>query len=123
MKLSRFLMPLFLGAAVVMIGAEAPPAEHVDLMKKVAALNGKITKGEDVKASATELGDVMTKVAAFWTPRDAAAGKVASDAAAAAKAIAAGTGDEAANKATIGASCRGCHPSHREGAAGAYMIK
>ena len=55
MKLSRFLMPLFLGAAVVMIGAEAPPAEHVDLMKKVAALNGKITKGEDVKASATEL--------------------------------------------------------------------
>ena len=41
----------------------------------------------------------------------------------AAKALAAGTGDEAANKAAIGASCRGCHPAHREGAAGAYMIK
>jgi hypothetical protein len=124
MKLSRFLLPLFLGAAVVMVGADAPPPAHVDLMKQVAALNGKITKGEDLKASAASMADVMTKVAAYWTPKDPAAGKLATDAATAAKALAAGTGDEAMNKATIGASCRGCHPAHREGAQGGpYSIK
>lgn len=124
MKLTRFLMPMFFAAAFALTGAEAPTPEHVGWMKEIAALNGKITKGEDLKASATRMAEVMKTVAAYWTPKDAAAGKLATDASAGAAALAAGTGDEAMNKAAIGASCRGCHPAHREGAApGPYMVK
>jgi hypothetical protein len=123
MKL-RSIMPMFLAAAFALGAAEAPSADHVAWMKEIAGLNGKINKGEDVKASATRMAEVMKLTAAFWTPKDAAAGKLATDAAAGATALAAGTGDEAANKAAIGASCRGCHPAHREGAApGPFMIK
>jgi hypothetical protein len=114
---------MFLAATFMLGAAEAPPAEHVAWMKEIAALNGKINKGEDLKASATRMAEVMKMTAAFWTPKDAAAGKLATDAAAGAAALAAGTGDEAMNKAAIGASCRGCHPAHREGAAPSFMIK
>jgi hypothetical protein len=124
MKLSRFLTLTFCAAAFVLVGAEAPTPEHVAWMKEIAGLNGAITKDVDLKANATKMADVMTKVAAYWTPKDAAAGKLASDAAAAAKGLADGTGDAAAHKAAIGASCRGCHPAHREGAQGGpYMVK
>ena len=123
MKL-RFLMPMFLAATFMLGAAEAPSADHVAWMKEIAGLNGKINKGEDMKASATRMAEVMKTVAAYWTPKDAAAGKLATDAAMGAANLAAGTGDEMANKGMIGASCRGCHPAHREGAApGPFMVK
>ena len=124
MKLTRFLMPMFFAAAFALVGADAPPPAHVEMMKKIAGLNGKINKGEDLKASAMEMAATMKQVSAFWTPKDAAAGKLADAAAAGAAALAAGTGDEAANKAAVGGSCRGCHMAHRDGAApGPFMIK
>jgi hypothetical protein len=122
MKLTRFLVAAAL-AALSLAYAEDAPAEHVAQMKEIAGLNGKINKGVDLQASAKRMSEVMMAVEKFWTPRDAAAGKLAGDAAKAAAALSAGTGDEAANKAAIGASCRGCHPAHREGAAAPYTIK
>jgi hypothetical protein len=75
-------------------------------------------------ADATKLADTFDKVASFWKARKADdAVKLAETARDAAKAIAAGTGDKAANLQTISGTCGSCHSAHREGAAGDYKIK
>jgi hypothetical protein len=75
-------------------------------------------------ADATKLADTFDKVATFWKARKADdAVKFAETARDAAKAIAAGTGDKAANLQTIQGTCTGCHAAHREGAAPNFKIK
>jgi hypothetical protein len=73
---------------------------------------------------ATKLADTFDKVAGFWKARNADdAVKFAETARDAAKAIAAGSGDKAANLRTIQGTCGGCHMAHREGAAPNFKIK
>jgi hypothetical protein len=75
-------------------------------------------------ADATKLADTFDKVAAFWRERHAEdAVKLAETARDAAKAIAAGTGDKAANLQAIQGTCAPCHTAHREGAAPNFKIK
>jgi hypothetical protein len=122
MKITKYLLPIALVALPLL--AEDPTPQHVTLMKDIAAANGKIGKGEDLEASARKMSQLMKDVATFWTPKDAAAGKLATDASAAALNLANSMGDTDALKMTIGASCRGCHMAHREGPQGGpYKIK
>jgi mono/diheme cytochrome c family protein len=75
-------------------------------------------------ADATKLADTFDKVAAFWKARHADdAVKFAETARDAAKAIASGSGDKAANLQTIQGTCAGCHSAHREGTAPDFKIK
>jgi mono/diheme cytochrome c family protein len=75
-------------------------------------------------ADATKLADTFDKVAAFWKEKHADdAVKAAETARDAAKAIASGSGDKAANLQTIQGTCAGCHTAHREGAAPNFKIK
>jgi hypothetical protein len=75
-------------------------------------------------ADATKLAETFDKVAAFWKEKHAEdAVKAAETARDAAKAIASGTGDKAANLQTIQAQCATCHAAHREGTAPNFKIK
>jgi hypothetical protein len=75
-------------------------------------------------ADATKLADTFDKVAAFWKARHADdAVKFAETARDAAKSIASGSGDKAANLQTIQGTCGGCHAAHREGTAPDFKIK
>lgn len=75
-------------------------------------------------ADATKLADTFDKVAAFWKAKNADdAVKLAETARDAAKAIASGTGDKAANLQTIQGTCATCHAAHREGTAPNFKIK
>ena len=76
------------------------------------------------KEEAKKLADVFDKVAAFWKERHSEeAVKLSETARDAAKAIASGSGDKAANVQAIGATCTPCHMAHREGAAPNFKIK
>jgi hypothetical protein len=75
-------------------------------------------------ADATKLADTFSKVAAFWQAKHADdAVKFAETARDAAKAIASGSGDKAANLKTIQGTCGGCHMAHREGTAPNFTMK
>jgi hypothetical protein len=76
------------------------------------------------KDDATKLADTFDKVAEFWKARHADdAVKLSETARDAAKAIASGTGDKAANLQAIQGTCQGCHSAHREGAPPNFKIK
>jgi mono/diheme cytochrome c family protein len=76
------------------------------------------------KGPATALADVFGKVAAYWKAKGVAdAVGFAETAQTAAKDIAAGKGDLAANKMTIQGTCASCHMAHRGGGRGAFTIK
>jgi len=73
---------------------------------------------------ATKLADTFDKVATFWKARHADdAVKLAETGRDAAKAIASGSGDKAANLQTIQGTCGACHSAHREGTAPDFKIK
>ena len=73
---------------------------------------------------ATTLADTFDKVAAYWKAHNAPdAVMFAENARDAARAIADGTGDKAANTMKLQAQCGGCHMAHREGAAPNFKIK
>jgi mono/diheme cytochrome c family protein len=75
-------------------------------------------------ADATKLADTFDKMAAFWKARHADdAVKFSETGRDAAKAIASGSGDKAANLQTIQGTCGGCHMAHRDGAAPNFKIK
>jgi hypothetical protein len=76
-------------------------------------VNDKINRGDAVEANARRMAQLMKDVAAFWTPRDAPVGRLASEASSAALDLANHSGDEGRNKATVSASCRRCHLAHR----------
>lgn len=75
-------------------------------------------------ADATKLADTFDKVAEFWRARHTDdAVKLAETARDAAKAIASGSGDKAANVRAIQGTCGACHSAHREGTAPNFKIK
>jgi mono/diheme cytochrome c family protein len=96
-------------------------------MKSVPPSVGAIRGAADNAAAApdaTKLADTFDKVATFWKAKNADdAVKFAETARDAAKAIAAGTGDKAANLQKIQSTCGGCHSAHRDGAAPNFKIK
>jgi hypothetical protein len=109
-------------------------ADYQGWMKGVAGSNGKLQKGiaakdASVAAEASNLESIFKQVEAFWQKRNAAdavafAKQAHTAAAAAGKAVAAGSFDQAAaeGKNLLGA-CQGCHAAHRGGEKGAYTIK
>jgi len=96
-------------------------------MKSIPPTLGAIRNAADNAAAtgdATKLADTFDNVTAFWKARNADdAVKLAQTAAEAARAIASGSGEKAANLQKIQGTCGGCHSVHREGSAGNYKIK
>ena len=107
---------LFL-AAVVAPAAEKPSADHIKWMKDLAAQNGAIRKGVDVKKNAQDMQATLKLVGAFWKTRNAPdASKACGDSfKGAAAVIEAGDDKEKLGAAMkmIGSGCKGCHDGHR----------
>lgn len=108
-------------------GVAQDDAQYQTWMKSIPPTVGAVRNAADNAAAAgdaTKLADTFDKVAAFWKARNADdAVKYAETARDAAKAIAAGSGDKAANLQKIQSTCGGCHSAHREGSAGNFKIK
>ncbi len=107
---------LLLAACVAMAG-EKPSADHIKWMKDLAAQNGAIRKGVDVKKNAEDMQATLKLVGAFWKTRNS---EVASKSCGqsfkgAAALVAAGDDKEKAAAAMkmIGGGCKGCHDAHR----------
>ena len=102
-------------------------AEYSNWMKAVTPAVRAIRMATDnaaAAADATKLADIFDKVATFWKAKHADdAVKLAETARDAAKAIASGSGDKAANLQTIQGTCAPCHAAHREGTAPNFKIK
>lgn len=76
------------------------------------------------KPEATKLADTFDKVEGFWKARNVGdAAMLAATARDAAKAIASGSGDKAANLMMIQGTCGACHKEHRAGTAPNFTIK
>src|SRR3984957_1132553 len=93
-------------------GVAQDDAQYQTWMKSVPPTVGAIRNAADnaaAAADATKLADTFDKVAAFWKGRNADdAVKFAETARDAAKAIAAGSGEKAANQQKIQSTCGGC---------------
>lgn len=102
-------------------------ATYQGYMKTVASNFGPLRMATDAasaKAPATALADTFEKVVAFWKAHNAPdAVMFAENAHDAAKAIADGNGDLAANKMKLQQQCGACHMAHREGKAPDFKIK
>ena len=120
---------LLLTAAPGLFAAEDPSPQHVQMMKEIGSLQGKIRKNEDVEASAKRLAALSNDVQAFWGKRSEVGLKASKDMNSAAMAIAgaaaAGKADDiAAGGKSLGGACRSCHDAHREKVSeGVYRIK
>ena len=114
-------------AALGVVGVAQDDAQYQTWMKSVPPTVGAIRNAADNAAAAgdaTKLADTFDKVAVFWKARNADdAVKFAETARDAAKAIAAGSGDKAANLQKIQSTCGGCHSAHRGGSAPNFTIK
>ena len=117
-------------AMIATFGAQAvaqDEAQYQTWMKSVQPTVGAIRNAADnaaAAADATKLADTFDKVAEFWKAKHADdAVKYAETARDAAKAIAAGSGDKAANLQKIQSTCGGCHSAHRGGSPGNFTIK
>jgi hypothetical protein len=125
MRKAFFLVPL-IGVFALTLGAQ-DEAMFQTYMKTVAANFGPLRKAPDnaaAKEPATALADTFDKVAAFWKMHNAPdAVTFADNARDAARAIADGTGDKAANTMKLAAQCGACHMAHREGTAPNFKIK
>jgi hypothetical protein len=121
-----FLLVTTLFAFSGLAGAQ-DDAQYKDWMKSMQPSLRAIRGAADTAAAApeaTKLADTFDKVAAFWKARHADdAVKFAETGRDAAKAIASGSGDKAANLMAIQGTCGGCHSAHREGAAPDFKIK
>jgi hypothetical protein len=108
-------------------GLAQDDAQYQTWMKSVTPSMRAIRSATDnaaAAAEATKLAETFDKVATFWKARHADdAVKFAETARDAAKAIAAGSGDKAANLQQIQGTCGGCHSAHREGTAPDFKIK
>jgi hypothetical protein len=109
------------------LGMAQDDTQYQTWMKSVPPSVAAIRNAADNAAAAeaaAKLADTFDKVAAFWMARHAEdAMKFAETARDAAKAIASGTGDKAANLQKLQGACGGCHSAHREGAAPNFKIK
>jgi hypothetical protein len=121
-----FLLIATISVFSVLAGAQ-DDAQYKTWMKSMQPSLRAIRGAADNAAAApeaTKLADTFDKVAAFWKERHAEdAVKFAETARDAAKAIASGSGDKAANLQTIQGTCGGCHAAHREGTAPDFKIK
>jgi len=114
-------------AALAAMSIAQDAAEYKTWMKSVLPSVGAIRDAADNAAAAsdaTKLAETFEKVATFWKARNADdAVKLAETARDAAKAIASGTGDKAANLQKLQGTCGACHRAHREGSAPDFTIK
>src|ERR1041385_4677058 len=134
MRLVKILMA-FTATAVFFVLLAQSDADYQGGMKSAVAAKGKVAKGiaakdKGVAADAKTMENSFEQIEKYWEKKGAAdavgfAKQARTGSADAAKAIAAGDFD-AANTAmaTVGASCGGCHMSHRAGEKGGpYSIK
>jgi hypothetical protein len=102
-------------------------AQYQTWMKSMQPTLRAIRGAADTAAAApeaTKLADTFEKMVTFWKARHADdAVKFSETGRDAAKAIASGSGDKAANLQAIQGTCGGCHSAHREGAAPDFKIK
>lgn len=96
-------------------------------MRSVGPLVGAIRKAPDSaegKSDAAKLAGIFVQVESFWFARQADDAVILSEAAVqAARGIASGSGDNAANLQRIQGTCGTCHMAHREGSAPNFKIK
>src|ERR1700733_14174698 len=108
-------------AALTAMSIAQDDAEYKTWMKSIPPSVGAIRNATDngtAASDATKLADTFEKVATFWKARNADdAVKLAETARDAAKSIASGTGDKAANLQKLQGTCGACHKTHREGTA------
>ena len=123
--------PLFLLVIPVVFAALATGQISDDEFKTLMQSNGAnvaaIRDATDTAAAApaaNKLVDTFTKVAAYWRAKNVTdAVTFAESARDAAKAIADGQGDKAANLMKLQQQCGGCHMAHRAGGRGNFTIK
>lgn len=126
MRKSLFLLSISLVFAVLAM-AQISDDEFKALMQSNGANVMAIRDAADNAAAApaaNKLVDTFTKVAAYWKAKNVPdAVTFAETARDAAKAIADGKGDKAANLMKLQQQCGGCHMAHRGGGRGAFTIK
>jgi mono/diheme cytochrome c family protein len=125
MRKSLFLLvvPVVFAATAA---AQISDDEFRTLMQSNPANVAAIRDATDTAAAApaAKLVDTFTKVAAYWKAKNVADAVTFSESARdAAKAIADGQGDKAANLMKLQQQCGGCHMAHRAGGRGNYTIK
>lgn len=133
--MKRFVMAFALGAGVAMLLIAQADKDYQTWMKTAGGSMGALKKAIDAKsgaeaaATAKKLDGVFGDVAEFWEKRGGASDAVgfAKDAQAAAKEIASNSesgGDANTSFGKLGATCKGCHATHREKAEdGSWKIK
>jgi mono/diheme cytochrome c family protein len=122
---------LFLLVIPVVFAAQATAQISDDEFKTLMQANpanvAAIRDATDTAAAApaaNKLVDSFAKVAAYWKAKNVAdAVTFAESAREAAKAIADGQGDKAANLMKLQQQCGGCHMAHRAGGRGNYTFK
>ena len=126
MRISIFLLVIslvFVGLATAQISDD----EFKTLMQSNPANVAAIRSATDTAAAApaaNKLVDTFTKVAAYWKAKNVADAVTFSESARdAAKAIADGKGDKAANLMKLQQQCGGCHMAHSAGERGNFTFK
>ena len=126
MRESLFLLVISVVFAALAI-AQISDDEFRTLMQSNGANVAAIRDATDSAAAApaaNKLVDTFTKVAAYCKAKNAADGVTFAESARdAAKAIADGQGDKAANLMKLQQQCGGCHMAHRAGGRGNYTFK
>ena len=112
---------------VALATAQISDDEFKALMQSNPANIAAIRSATDTAAAApaaNKLVDNFTKVAAYWRAKNVPDAVTFSESARdAAKAIADGKGDKAANLMTLQQQCGGCHMAHRAGERGNFSFK
>jgi mono/diheme cytochrome c family protein len=107
--------------------AQISDDEFKTLMQSNAANVSAIRDAADTATAApaaNKLVDTFTKVAEYWKAKNVADAVTFSESARdAAKAIADGQGDKAANLMKLQQQCGGCHMAHRAGGRGNFTFK
>jgi mono/diheme cytochrome c family protein len=126
MRKSLFLLAISTVFATL-ASAQISDDEFKTLMQSNAANVTAIRDAADTAAAApaaNKLVDTFTKVAAYWKAKNVADAVTFSESARdAAKAIADGQGDKAANLMKLQQQCGGCHMAHRAGGRGNFTFK
>ena len=126
MKKPVFLLVVSVAFAVLAIG-QISDDDYKMLMQSMPANVMAIRDAADTAAAApaaSKVADSFTKVAAYWKAKNASdAVTFAESAHDAAKAIADGQGDKAANLMKLQQQCGGCHMAHRGGGRGNFTFK
>jgi mono/diheme cytochrome c family protein len=124
MRISLFLLPVaFATLAVAQISDDQYKTEMQSLGANVTAVRDAADNAAAAPA-AKKLEETFTKVAAYWKAKSAPDAVTFSETARdAAKAIADGQGDKAANLMKLQQQCGGCHMAHRGGGRGNFTIK